>query len=169
MDFYKVNVIEKKDGTLQVRPDWKVGRSSDLMTRGGSFYAVWDEERSLWSTDIYDVARLVDADLIRYTKEQEDRTGLVYNIARLEVNSTKLWEEFQRFLRNSGNNSHSLDENLIFANTEVKKEDHASKRLLYSLNEGKHEAWDAIAGTLYNEEERAKIGMGYWVYHSRRL
>ena len=36
MDFYKIMIIEKKDGTLQVKPDWKVGRSSDLMTRGGS-------------------------------------------------------------------------------------------------------------------------------------
>lgn len=157
MDFYNIVITEKKDGTLQIRPDWKVGRSKDLMTRGGSFYAIWDEERGLWSTDIYDVQRLVDADLVRFAKEQQAKTGFVYNVAKLENNSSKLWDEFQRFVRNSGNNSHNLDEKLIFANTDVKKEDYASHRLSYSLNEGKCDSWDAIVGTLYNEEERAKI------------
>lgn len=157
MDFYNIVIIEKKDGTLQVRPDWKVGRSKDLMTRSGSFYAIWDEELGLWSQDIYDVQRLVDADLVKHAKELEAKTKLIYTVARLEINSSKLWDEFQRFIRNSGNNSHSLDEKLIFANTQVNKEDYASKRLSYSLNDGSHSCWDAIVGTLYNEEERAKI------------
>lgn len=157
MDFYKIVVREMKDGTLQVRPDWKVGRSEDLMTRGGSFYAVWDEERGLWSKDIYDVQRLVDADLHRHAEELAKKTKMVYNVAPLQANSTKLWDEFIRFVRNSGNNSHNLDEKLIFADTKVKKEDYASIRLPYALAEGDCPAWDAIVGTLYNEEERAKI------------
>lgn len=157
MDFYKINCVEKKDGTLQVRPDWKVGRSEDLMTRGGTFYAIWDEEKSLWSTDIYDVQRLVDNDLRRHVNELEAKTNLIYHLARMEVNSTKLWDEFQHFVRNSGNNSHNLDEKLIFADTVVTKKDYASKRLPYSLTNGKCDAWDTIVGTLYNEEERAKI------------
>ena len=158
MDFYNVVISEnKKTGTLQVRPDWKVGRSKDLMTRGGSFYAVWDEERGLWSKDIYDVARLVDADLERHAEQEHKKTGHIYHAARMETNSTKLWDEFQRFIRNSGNNSHILDEKLVFANTEVKKTDYASKRLPYSISHGPCKAWDTIVGTLYNEEERAKI------------
>lgn len=157
MDFYRIVTNEKKDGTLQLRPDWKVGRSEDLMTRGGSFYAVWDEEKGLWSKDIYDVARLVDADMIKYAKKQEKQTGLVYNVCRMETFSSKLWDEFNRFLRNSGNNYHPLDEKLIFANSKVTKEDYATKKLSYSLNDGSHDAWDALVGTLYNEEERAKI------------
>lgn len=157
MDFYRIIVTEKKDGTLQIRPDWKVGRSKDLMTRGGSFYAIWDEERGLWSTDIYDVQRLVDADLIRYANDAEAKTGVTYSVARLESHGSRLWSDFHTFLKNSGNNFHNLDEKLIFANTEVKKEDHASRRLAYSLVEGPHPAWDTVVGTLYNEEERAKI------------
>lgn len=157
MDFYNIVINEKKDGTLQIRPDWKVGRSKDLMTRNGTFYAVWDENVGLWSQDIYDVQRLVDEDLLRYTKEQEVKTGLVYSIARLEVNSTKLWEEFQRFIRNSGYNNHNLDDKLIFANMVLTKEDYASRRLSYSLSDGKHDAWDTLVGTLYSDEEQAKI------------
>ena len=156
MDFYNVVVKETKTG-LWIRPDFKIGRSKDLMTRGGSFYAIWDEEQGLWSTDIYDVQRLVDADLFDHQKRLEAETGAKYFVATMESNSTKLWDEFQRFLRNSGNNSHNLDETLVFANTEVKKTDYASKRLPYSLHPGECPAWDQIVGTLYSEEEREKI------------
>lgn len=157
MDFYNVVIKEKKDGTSQIRPDFRIGRSKDLMTRGGAFYAIWDEEAGLWSTDIYDVQRLVDADLYRHQRELEEKTGVKYTVATLESNSTKLWDEFQRFVRNSGNNSHNLDETLTFFNTDVKKTDYVSKRLPYSLHPGKIDAWDQIVGTLYSEEEREKI------------
>lgn len=157
MDFYRIVTIEKKDGTLQLRPDWRVGRSNDLMTRGGAFYAIWDEQKKLWSTDILDVPRLVDQDLRRYKDEIEAKTGISYTVATLESNSTKLWDEFMRFVRNSGNNSTPLDEKLIFENTDVKREDYASKRLPYALNDGPITAWDSLVGVLYNEEERAKI------------
>lgn len=157
MDFYSIIIKELKDGTLQIRPDWKVGRSNDLMTRGGSFYAIWDEEQGLWSKEIYDVQRLVDADLMRYAEEMKAKTGLVYQVAKLESNGTKLWDDFQRYMRNSGNNYANLDESLVFANTEIKKENYASKRLSYSLAEGSCPAWNSIIGTLYSDEERAKI------------
>lgn len=127
------------------------------MTRGGSFYAIWDEEVGLWSRDIYDVARLVDQDLMRFANEARAKTGLIYNVARMESHSSKLWDDFHRFLHNSGNNYHNLDESLIFENTKVKKEDYASKRLPYFLADSPCDAWDAIVGTLYNEEERTKI------------
>lgn len=157
MDFYKIIKKEKKDGSLILRPDWKVGRSKDLMTRGGSFYAIWDEDKNLWSTDIYDVQRLVDWDLYNAAQEYEKNTGVPIGVATLESNGTKLWDEFNRFVKNSGSNAHNLDEKLIFENTEVKKSDYASKRLPYALEAGDTPAWDSIVGTLYSEEERAKI------------
>jgi energy-coupling factor transporter ATP-binding protein EcfA2 len=159
MDFYNIVIKEKRDGSLQIRPDWIVGKSTDLMTRGGAFYAIWDEDRGLWSKDIYDVARLVDQDLFRYKAELEAKQGegAKYTVATMRENSTKLWDEFVRYIRNSGNNSHNLDECLVFQNTEVSKTTYASRRLPYSLYEGEHDAWDALVSTLYNEEERAKI------------
>lgn len=157
MDFYRIVTKEMKDGTFQIRPDFRVGRSKDLMTRGGSFYAIWDEEVGLWSTDIYDVQRLVDEDLNRFADERESKAGEILNVATMESNGTRLWDEFQRFIKNSGSNSHNLDEQLTFDNTIVKKSDHVSRRLPYSLEDGSYDSWDRIVGTLYNEEERAKI------------
>lgn len=156
MDFYTVIEIEKQDGTIHIRPDWKVGRSTDLMTRGGGFYAIWDEAAALWSTDIYDVQRLVDQDL--YSKKEElDKSGGLYKVNTMASNRTKLWDEFQRFLRNSGNNSHNLDETLTFSDTKTTKADYASKRLPYSLSNEDCPSWKELVSTLYNEEERAKI------------
>ena len=157
MDFYKLITKDLKDGSLQISPDWKVGRSKDLMTRGSSFYAIWDEQQGLWSTDIYDVARLVDEDLMYYAKAKEETSGVSYKVSRMEDNSSRLWDGFNSYINNSGNNSHTLDERLIFDNAKVTREDYASKKLPYSLIKGKHEAWDIIVGTLYNEEEKAKI------------
>ena len=157
MDFYRIVVKENKNGAPQIRPDWKVGRSKDLMTRGGSFYAVWDEETNLWSTEIYDVQRLVDADLYRYALELEERNNIRYDVLTLESNGTRIWDEFQRFLRNSSGNSQNLDEKLTFLNTPVRKSDYVSRRLPYALLPGRMDAWDTIVGTLYSEEEREKI------------
>ena len=72
MDFYRVKTSRtegKKCVTIEVYPDFGVTRSRDLMVRGKSFYAIWDEERGLWSTDIYDVPRLVDSEMKKKADE----------------------------------------------------------------------------------------------------
>ena len=153
MDFYEIRVKEKRDGPPMLYPDWNIGRSKDLMSRGRSFYAVWDEEAGLWSSDEYDVQRLVDEDLHRYNEE----CGNIYQIQNLRSFNTKIWTTFRQFLQNISDNYHTLDETLVFTNTEVKKTDYASKRLPYSLEAGQHDAWDELMSVLYSPDERDKI------------
>lgn len=153
MDFYKIKVVEKRDGRAHVIPDWIVGRSKDLMVRGQSFYAVWDEQKGMWSTDEYDVQRLVDEDLYRFNEE----AGNIYVVQPLKSFNSQVWKDFRNFMRNISDNAHPLDEKLVFANTDVKKTDYASRRLPYSIEEGTCDAWDELLGVLYTEEERAKI------------
>lgn len=157
MDFYRIITVRKPNGTTVIRPDWRVGRSKDLMTRGGTFYAVWDESKKLWSEDIYDVQRLVDEDLYRFAEEFTKSTSEDCIVYTLESNVTKLWNEFQNFVKNSGSNFHNLDENLVFSNTELTKTDYASKKLDYALTPGACPAWDTLIGALYDEENRRKI------------
>ena len=157
MDFYQIRTKEMKDGSLQLYPDWTVGRSTDLMIRGRSFYAIWDEKAGLWSTDEYDVQRIVDEDLARYAEEQKQEHGTEYKILNLRSFNTNIWTTFRRFLMNISDSSHQLDETLAFANTEVKKSDYISRRLSYALEPGTTSAWDELLGVLYSEEERAKI------------
>jgi energy-coupling factor transporter ATP-binding protein EcfA2 len=153
MDFYRISVKERKEEPPQIYPDWVVGRSKDLMVRGKAFYAVWDERLGLWSTDEYDVQRLVDEDLHRFAEEQ----GPGYQVRNLKSFNTTVWSSFRRYMQNISDNSHPLDERLIFANTPVKKNDYASKRLPYALEAGECSAWVELLDVLYTEEERAKI------------
>ena len=154
MDFYKISVKEMKDGTLQLYPDFVVGRSKDLMVRGRSFYAIWDEAKGLWDTDEYTVARLMDEDLHAYAESHPDAK---FKIMGLSSFTTRSWSQYRNFIQNISDNSHPLDEKLIFADTEVKKSDYASRRLPYSLEHGSIDAWNELVGTLYSVDERAKI------------
>lgn len=157
MDFYTIKTKETRSGILELYPDFKVGRSKDLMIRGRSFYAIWDEEASLWSTDEYDVQRLVDEDLRNYAEEKKRLEGISYNTKDLHSFGSQIWSQFRKYMMNLSDNNHQLDDNLTFANTVVKKSDYASRRLPYSLEPGDYSAWDELVGTLYSVEEREKI------------
>jgi energy-coupling factor transporter ATP-binding protein EcfA2 len=51
-----------------------------------------------------------------------------------------------------------LDSKVLFANSEVKKTDYASRRLSYSIDDQSDSAaWEELLGTLYASDERAKI------------
>jgi hypothetical protein len=155
VDFYNIQVDEKKDGSLVLSPNFIVGRSKDLMVRGRSFYAIWDEEAGLWSTDEYDVARLMDAEMRQYAAEKYPGTNV--SIKSMTSYNSKAWINWRTFVSNISDNSHQLDESLTFANQEVKRSDYVSRRLPYSLEEGDHSSWDELVGTLYSVEERKKI------------
>jgi energy-coupling factor transporter ATP-binding protein EcfA2 len=156
MDFYQFRTKENRNGTIELYPGFRVGRSTDLMVRGGKFYAIWDEKKGFWSTDEYDVARLVDEELKEHAKKAES-AGFQYVIKDMAHWETGSWAQYRKFVSLVSDNSHQLDENLTFANTEVKKDDYVSKRLPYSLAPGEHAAWDELVGTLYSVEEREKI------------
>lgn len=153
MDFFNIQVKEKKDGGLILAPQFVVGKSKDLMVRGHAFYAIWDEEAGLWSTDEFDVARLVDQELQYHAEQKMEHASIL----TMRDFSSKSWISYRSLVANISDNSHQLDENLTFADQVVKRSDYVSKRLPYSLGGGDHTSWDELVGTLYNTEERRKI------------
>ena len=157
MDFYHIKERSTKSGVVEVYPDFKVGRSKDLMVRGKSFYAIWDQAQEMWSTDEYDVQRLVDEDLLDYKEKLSKRVDGNIQIKYMSEFSSRSWTAYRNFLQHISDNAHQLDEKLTFANTEVKKKDYVSRRLPYPLEKGSIEAYDEIIGTLYSPEERAKL------------
>lgn len=161
MDFFdiKTREIDKgpRKGHFEVYPDFKVCRSKDLMVRGRAFYAIWDEEAGLWSTDEYDVQRLVDQALIRHAEEQSAAIGVECHARTLSSFGTNGWTMFRRYVSQISDNAKTVDNQLTFINTDVKKEDYVTRRLPYSLEEGPHPAWDELLSVLYDPEERAKI------------
>lgn len=158
MDFYQIKERETKKDTLEVYPDFKVMRSKDLMIRAKSFYGIYDKETGLWSTDEYDVQRLVDAE-IREHQLYTPRAELYSIVHRKFLGdfSTNSWLQFRNYIGHLTDNSTSLDEHLTFANTPVKKEDYVSKRLPYALSPGDISAYEEMFGTLFAPEEKQKL------------
>lgn len=157
MDFYRIKQHATKNGIIEVYPDFTVGRTKDLMVRGGGFYAIWDEANSIWSTDEYDVQKFVDESLWEYKNDIKDRAHGTVVVKTMRDFSNRTWSEFRAYMKNISDNAHELDMELTFSNTEVKQEDYRSKRLPYPLQEGSIDAFDRIIGTLYSPEERAKL------------
>ena len=157
MDFFQIKERSTKRGVLEIYPDFRVCRSKDLMIRGKGFYAIWDYEKKIWSTDEYDVQKLVDKKLMEYRETVKGRTDDQIYVKLMSDFSSGSWQEFRKYMVNLSDNSHQLDEELTFANTPSKKTDYISKRLPYPLEAGTYEAYDEIIGTLYDPEERAKL------------
>jgi hypothetical protein len=151
MDFYRVVERTTRKGT-EIFPDFLVRPSKDLMVRGGSFYAVWDDGAGLWSTDEYTVQRLVDADLYENAKGVE---GAV--VKSLGSYQSAKWREFRSFCGNVPDGYHTLDSRLTFSDTPPKKSDYSSKKLGYTPKEGSIAAYDEMMRVLYSPEEREKL------------
>lgn len=158
LDFLKIATRPGSRGTIEVYPKFRMIKSSDLMVRGGDFYAIWVADRGLWSTDEQDAIDLIDRELDRFVEANKDRLdGFVKVLYMWDAESGMIdtWHRYcQRQLRD---NYVMLDEKLIFSNTETTKQDYASKRLSYPLESGSIAAYEKLISTLYSEEERMKI------------
>lgn len=159
LDFMTISTkVSKKTNTTEIFPKWILKKSKDLMIRGRDFYAVWDDDRKLWSTDEDDVNRLVDNELRKYADEHADHIEGVPIIDYMWDSDSGSVDRFHKYCQKQmRDNYHDLDGELIFSNTELSRENYASKRLSYPLEEGSIEAWDKIVGTLYSDEERHKL------------
>lgn len=159
MDFFKIS-CQKKKSALMIYPKFRVCRSKDIMVRGGSFYAIWDEEAGLWSTNEHDVARIIDQEMMfqceRYSSLPEVNDDEVH-VSFMADYSTGSWDKYRSYIRSLPDNYIQLDDELTFANDMVGRDDHRSKQLSYSLVEGDYSAWDELVGTLYSPVEREKI------------
>lgn len=156
MDFFQICVreIEKgpRKGQSEIFPDFIVGRSKDLMVRSRSFYAIWDEEAGLWSTDEYDVQRLIDTEL----REYAEKNG-IQHVQYMRNFRSNGWNQFRKFVSQISDNSHQLDNSLTFSNSSSTKSDYVSRRLPYSLQSGDISAWQELTSVLYSPEELQKI------------
>lgn len=158
LDFLLVSTRSTKRGVIEIYPKFIIRKSTDLMIRGGDFYAIWCEEKGLWSTEEQDALQLIDRELdifYEQNKSKYEDTVKVLHMWDAESGMIDRWHKFcQRDMRD---NYHMLDEKLIFSNMPASKTDYASKRLSYPLEEGPIDAYDKLMSVLYSPEERAKI------------
>jgi hypothetical protein len=159
LDFLTISEKSPKQGVLNIYPKFRITKSKDLMIRGRDFYAVWVEERGLWSTDEQDCLMLIDREVDRYYEENKSRyTAVQVNVLHMWDAETGMIDAWHKYCQKQTRDSyHMLDEKLIFANMEPCKEDYSSKRLPYALAPCDIPNYELLISTLYDEEERKKI------------
>lgn len=157
LDFLMVSIRTGKKGVVEIYPRFIIKNSKDLMIRGSDFYAIWIEEIGLWSTNEIDALNLIDKELDEYAKSHEGVSDQV-RVLHMWDSSTGMIDSWHRYCQHQMRDSfHTLDESLIFSNTNVTKEMYASKKLSYPLEPGETKAYDELMSVLYAPEERDKI------------
>lgn len=159
LDFLKVCERYPKRGTVEIYPEFLVKPSKDLMIKGSSFYAIWDESANLWSTDEFRATELIDQELSRYAEEHKnlnnDSTVRVLYLINSSNGTTDRWKKYVK--KQMPDNWKPLDERLIFANDEVKRSDYASKVLPYPLEQMETPYYNELTSVLYSPDELKKI------------
>lgn len=151
LDFVMPYSDEKKK---KLKPKFQYMNSKDLMIKGRDFYAIWDETKGAWSTSEDDALELIDA----HVRTMRDSDYEDYYAESMRDTSNRLIGDWHRYCqKDMRDNFHPLDEKLIFANDPVRKEDYASKRLPYALEEGDISSYDSLMSVLYSPEERHKL------------
>lgn len=158
VDFLMISTRSSKRGVIEVYPKFIIKKSNDLMIRGTDFYAIWIEDKKLWSTEEQDALQLIDDELDKFAEENRGKIEADIRILHMwdaESGMIDSWHKYcQKQMRDS---FHMLDEKIIFSNTKVGKRDYASKQLNYPLEPGDICGYDMLMSTLYSEEERHKI------------
>ena len=158
-DFVKIawKVGSRKGEPPEIYPKFIAKQSKDLMIRGGDFYAVWDESKGCWSTCQDDVVNMIDHEMEKFKAANSENLGSAHIAYMWDADSGSIDKWRKYVTRQVADNYHPLDEKLVFSNSEPCREDYSSKHLDYALEEGPHEAWDELIGTLYSPTERHKI------------
>lgn len=161
LDFLRIEEEEVerrgRESVIKIRPSFIAVRSKDLMIRGQSLYAVWDETRGLWVKSIYDLISLVDGEIRAHIEAMPEERRALAKPAFMRYENTMMLSAFLRFCRSSDDNFVPLDQKIFFAEERPKREDYASMRLSYSPVEGDISNYQEMFGLLYSPEELRKL------------
>ena len=146
----------RESGSLLINVDFRVFNSKDLMVRGKTFYAVYDDQKKLWVKDEMHIVRVVDREILKRVKELEDE-GQTVSYKLMESYDSGLWQKYVSYVKNMPDNWTPLDTSIHFLNDELDRESYATKVLPYARRSGSIQNYDKLIGTLYTPEERDKL------------
>ena len=121
VDFLQISTRPAKNGIVDVFPKFRLyPKSSDLMVRGGDFYAIWIEELGIWSTNESDALQIIDRELENYVNTHE--IAGIPRILYMWDSSSGMIDSWHKYCQKQSRDSyHMLDETLIFSNSPVNK------------------------------------------------
>ena len=150
-------VIKTKDDKhKEISCTFRTTRRKDLMTKGGKFEAFFNDKTGLWSTDLSELCAVIDDEI----DEKVDEVNAVvsgYSPVYMSVYKTGLLKSFINYAKDIPDRFEPLNKRVIFANETPAREDFASDKVNYILEEGDYSAWDHLIGTLYDPDDREKL------------
>ncbi len=166
LDFIRIiESLKKIDGaeTRFLRPTFLISsKVRDLIISGHSFCAVYNESTGLWETSLDALASIIDANTVQYAEEKfgsdwRDEVAISY---ASDYNS-KIMMDFDSYVRKTRSDTdiseNVLNRRILYADDNPVREDHATFKLPYSLNDSPTPGWDELIGTLYAPLERQKL------------
>ena len=154
-------VATKKSGNnLCIYPKFRLyPKSKDLMIRGSDFYAIWLEDKGIWSTNEDDALNIIDKALEEcYVKNLKDHPDMNITVLYTWDGSSGSIDSWHKYCQKQKRDSYKmLDEKIIFLNDKICREDYSSKSLSYPLEKGDISAYDELMNVLYDKENRHKI------------
>lgn len=160
-DFLKV-IKNYQKGRYYYKPTF-ITKSSikDLMTRGGMFYAIYDEDTGFWTKSKPRAIEIIDQQVRDYTFKDSGEEAMKDSvhgpvILSMADSANHLVEQFDRFCKTMGDNWHPLDQKMLFSNSDISRTSYASKTLDYPLVEQPTPYYDTICEELYLPDEREK-------------
>lgn len=157
MSFFKATLQSTRQGKMYIAPKFIVAANNDLMVRGGAFYAIWNEDKKLWSTDEMDVADIVDKELWKLYEESKDSIDGSIEVKEMHDFLSGSWTQYKKYISQCPDNYVPLDMTLTFSNQETSIEDYVTKKLPYSLSKYDCPSWNELVSTLYDPSEKRKI------------
>lgn len=117
-----ISTRSTKRGAIEIYPKFIIKKSSDLMIRGGDFYAIWIEDRGLWSTEEQDALQLIDMELDQYARNNQAYLGENARVLHMWDAETGMIDSWHKYCQKQMRDSfHTLDDRLIFSNTVTTK------------------------------------------------
>lgn len=158
MDFYEVTPKTfgsraKQDYTIV--PEFTY-LTDDLVCKGGAMYAYW--HKGLWRTGWHDLIKLIDKDVMDFTKEfkarNEDRD---VTMKLMSTHSTTVMDTFQKYCKNMPESDVEFNTKILFSDQTPVREDYSTTQLSYTPAPGDTPAFDEMFNRLYERKELEKI------------
>ena len=117
-DFLWITENHVKKDVTEIYPTFLVDNSTtDLMVRGNDFYAVWLDDKKLWSTNEQYLIQRIDKELDKYVEEHKERLASDHVVVKhMRNGDTKMINKFHDYCKKQMRESyHDLDEKIIFS------------------------------------------------------
>lgn len=161
MDFFQPIEVPLPGRKIRIEANYRTRGFKDIMVKGGAFYAVWDEEKGLWSKNRDDAVKMIDDRLYSYAdglRSVHQFDGTIITVKDLSTMYSKGIDDFIKWYQKIANDYFEwLDGKIIFKDDITTKDDFASFKLPYSMENDEPVYWNKLLGRLYSSEERRKI------------